>query len=239
MSKLFCTGDTHGSIDFQKLIDFQDKYGKELTKNDYVMIAGDFGVIWSDEEDAEEYFLLEWLDKASWTTLFIDGNHENHPRLATFPEVTICGGRAHKINESVYHIMRGEVIEIENLKLLCIGGADSHDKAWRTKNVDWWEEERITSEDIENARKNLERYNFNVDFVISHSLPQSMLRRMLPYLKPTRSSHLLDDIFWDVDIDKSWITGHYHEDFSHQEQEGNFRFIYKDIVMLYTRENIV
>ena len=237
MNKLFVSGDLHGSIDFQKLIDFNIKFGNELTIDDYVIIAGDFGVIWY-ERDEEEEKLLDMLDSFSWTTLFIDGNHENHVRLATFPEVVFKNARAHQISESVYHIMRGEVLEIADLKLLCIGGADSHDKAWRTKNVDWWEEERITPEDIENARKNLERYNFNVDFVISHSLPQSMLRRILPYMKPTRSSHLLDDIFWDVDIDKSWITGHYHEDFNHQEQEGNFRFIYKDIIMLYTKENI-
>lgn len=238
MSKLFCVGDTHGAIDFQKLIDFKDKFGSELTKNDYLMIAGDFGIIWEKEPDAEEIALLDWLDMAPWTTLFIDGNHENHPRLNSFPETVICGGRAHQISKTVYHIMRGEVIEIEDLTLLCMGGADSHDKQWRTPGESWWKEERITEADIQNARDNLERYNFCVDFVISHSLPQSIHRRIYPYMKPTRSCHLLDDIFWDVDINKSWISGHYHDDFTKQEQEGVFRLIYEDIIMLYTKENI-
>ena len=238
MSKVFCTGDIHGAIDFQKLIDFQEKFKDEIKKEDYLIIAGDFGIIWEKEPDAEEMALLDWLDMAPWTTLFIDGNHENHPRLNSFPETVICGARAHQISKTVYHIIRGEVLEIEDLTLLCIGGADSHDKQWRTPGESWWKEERITEADIQNARNNLNRYNFCVDFVISHSLPQSMHRRFYPYTKPTRSCHLLDDIFWDVDINKSWISGHYHDDFTKQEQEGVFRLIYEDIIMLYTKENI-
>lgn len=238
MSKAFCVGDLHGSIDFQKLIDFQEKFGNQITKEDYLIIAGDFGVIWEKEPDAEEKILLDWLDMAPWTTLFIDGNHENHPRLNSFPETAICGARAHQISKTVYHIIRGEVLEIEDLTILCIGGADSHDKQLRTEGESWWPEERITEEDIQNARDNLIKHNFEVDFVISHSLPQLMLSRFFPHMKPTHSTHLLDDVFLNLEIRKAWISGHYHEDMIRQEQGCTFRFIYEDVIMLYTKENI-
>ena len=236
MSKLFATGDTHGSIDFEKLVDFANQFGDQLTKEDYLMICGDFGVIWTDTQDPEEKFLLTWLDSCPWTTLFIDGNHENHPRLATFPEVEILGGRAHQISETVYHIMRGEIIEIENLKLLCIGGADSHDKHFRTEGESWWPQERITEEDVENARKNLARYDNTVDFVISHSLPRAIQFKIFPYMKPTRSSYMLEQMYYDIDINKAWLSGHYHEDMIRQEEGVGFRLIYEDIIMLFTEE---
>ena len=236
MSKVFVTGDTHGSYDFDKLVEFRDKFGDQLTKDDYVIVAGDFGVVWTNVTDEEEEFLIKWLDKSPWTTLFIDGNHENHPRLAEYPEVELLGGRAHQISKTVYHIMRGEVIEIEDLKILCMGGADSHDKPFRKEGESWWAQERITEEDIKNAKKNLSRYNFTVDFVISHSLPRIIQFKIFPYMKPNRSSYLLEEIYYNIDINQAWITGHYHEDEVKVEEGVCFRLIYDNIIMLYTKE---
>jgi predicted phosphohydrolase len=232
MSKVFVTGDTHGVYDFNKLIEFKENFKERITKEDYVIIAGDFGVVWTDEPDEEEKFTLAWLDDCPWTTLFIDGNHENHPRLNAFPEVRILGGRAHKISKKVYHIMRGEVINIDGLKILCMGGADSHDKHYRVNRKDWWAEERITEADVENARKNLARYNFTVDYVISHSLPRSIQFKLFPYMKPSRSCFLLEEIYSMLYIEEAWITGHYHEDMIKKEEGNYFRMIYQNIIML-------
>lgn len=233
MSKVFVTGDIHGAIDIEKLFEFDGRFGNQLTKEDYLIVAGDFGVIWTDEPDEEEELILKWLDKCPWTTLFIDGNHENHPRLATFPEVEILGGHAHQISKTVYHIMRGEVIEIEDLRILCMGGADSHDKKLRVDGKDWWAQERITEADVENARENLARYNFTVDYVISHSLPRIIQSRIFPYMKLNRSCFMLEEIYNNIDINKAWITGHYHEDMIRNEEGVYFRFIYDDIIGIY------
>lgn len=233
MNKVFVTGDTHGSYDFDKLIEFKDKFGEQLTKEDYVIIAGDFGVVWTDRPDEEEKLVLNWLDNCSWTTLFIDGNHENHIRLTTFPEVEILGGRAHRLNKSVFHIKRGEVIKINDLKILCMGGADSHDKKFRIDGKDWWSQERITEVDVENARKNLARYNFTIDYVIAHSVPRIIQFKIFPYMKPNRSCYLLEEIYNSIDINKAWVSGHYHEDILRNEEGTRFRLIYNDIIELY------
>lgn len=233
MNKVLVTGDTHGLIDIKKLVTFADVFGSDYTKEDYLIVAGDFGVIWTDEPDEEEELTLKWLDKCPWTTLFIDGNHENHPRLATFPEVEIFGGRAHQISETVYHIMRGEVIEIEDLKILCMGGADSHDKQFRIDGKDWWSQERITEADVENAEKNLARHDFTVDYVIAHSLPRIIQSRVFPYMRLNRSCFMLEQVYDKIDINKAWITGHYHEDMIRNEEGVYFRFIYDDIIEIY------
>lgn len=49
MSRIFITGDTHGSYDIQKLARKNFPEGKTLTKDDYVIICGDFGCVWGGE----------------------------------------------------------------------------------------------------------------------------------------------------------------------------------------------
>jgi hypothetical protein len=45
---------------------------------------------------------LKWLEKRSFSTLFVDGNHENFNLLTSYPIAKWCGGRVHKLNDSVY-----------------------------------------------------------------------------------------------------------------------------------------
>ena len=72
------TGDCHGNFTRFSSENFPE--GKELTKNDYIIILGDWGGIWSQTENKNENHWLKWLDEKPWTTLFIDGNHENYDR---------------------------------------------------------------------------------------------------------------------------------------------------------------
>ena len=80
---IYITGDTHG--DFQR---FGSKYfpqQKEMSRGDYVVIAGDFGGLW-DGSQKDQYW-LDWLNKKPFTTLFVDGNHENFDRLYNYPVI--------------------------------------------------------------------------------------------------------------------------------------------------------
>lgn len=67
---LFVTGDTHGQADFDKLARFA-RENKALTRDDYVVITGDFSAVWSaDTLDGE---LRPYLE-LPFTVLFADGN---------------------------------------------------------------------------------------------------------------------------------------------------------------------
>ena len=100
---IFITGDTHGDFTrFKKKIFYEQA---ELTKDDCVMIAGDFGGIW--DGSAEERHWLDWLEAKPFTTLFVSGNHENFDMLAEFPIEDWHGGRVQRVRPSVIHLMRG------------------------------------------------------------------------------------------------------------------------------------
>ena len=79
---IYACGDTHGSIHINKLNELKFPQQKNLTKDDYVIICGDFGLVWYD--NGEDYWWREWLSKKNFTTLFVDGNHENFELLYSF-----------------------------------------------------------------------------------------------------------------------------------------------------------
>ena len=77
---IYVTGDTHGRHDFGKLFDDSWPEGQTLTRDDYVVVCGDFGGVWYDIDLSDPSLLLLFWEAQPWTTLFLDGNHENHKR---------------------------------------------------------------------------------------------------------------------------------------------------------------
>ena len=123
---IYIAGDTHS--DFSRFTEENFPIQTEMTKNDYVIICGDFGGVWTfEKESSREKDALDWLDSKSFTTLFVDGNHENYTRLYNYPIEEWKGGKVHKIRDSVLHLMRGEIFDIDNKKIFAFGGAKSHD----------------------------------------------------------------------------------------------------------------
>ncbi len=206
---IYITGDTHIPVDIQKLSSKHFPQQKEMTKNDYVIICGDFGGVWDGSN--EEKYWIKWLKNKNFTTLFIDGNHENFDMLYSLPIVEFCGGSAHKVDSGIYHLMRGEVYTIDTKKIFVFGGADSHDKEYRTEGKNWWREEMPTEQEYNNAVNNLEKNNFNVDYVITHSAPTSVQN----IISPTYENNKLTDFFESIKNQlscKKWFFGHYHKD---------------------------
>ena len=93
---IYVTGDTHGSssgsyygVDgfMRRLNTMFFPKQRDLTKDDYVVICGDFGGVWSYKgETKEEKYSLDWLESKPFTTLFVPGNHENYDRLTGIPD---------------------------------------------------------------------------------------------------------------------------------------------------------
>lgn len=71
---IFVTGDTHGELKRLNTENFPEQ--KELCREDYVIICGDFGLVFAeDKESKTETWWLNWLEGKNFTTLFVDGNH--------------------------------------------------------------------------------------------------------------------------------------------------------------------
>ncbi len=101
--EIYITGDLHGDLRrFQPEI-FYEQVG--LTKEDIVLVCGDFGCVWhGDERDNES---LDWLEGRPFTTAFVTGNHENYDALRKYPLEEWRGGNVRRIRPSVILLERG------------------------------------------------------------------------------------------------------------------------------------
>ena len=157
MSRIIFTGDIHGSIEAKRLSFKNFPEGRNLTKDDYVIICGDFGCVW-DGSNCDKYW-LNWLEDRPFTTLFVDGNHENFNLLTNweYPVKEWNGGLIHPIRPSVLHLMRGQIFTIENKTFFTMGGATSVDKYHRKENISWWPQEIPSYEEMGRGVDNLEK----------------------------------------------------------------------------------
>lgn len=246
---IFVTGDTHGDW-MTRLNSHSFPEGVGLTNDDYVIICGDFG-LWHDTK--EERHNLIWLDNKPFTTLFVCGNHENYDRLYEYPVEKWCGGKIHKIRDSIFHLMRGQIFDIQGKRFFTFGGASSHDvqdgileqddprinewyrdygKMFRINHTSWWKEELPSEEEMTEGMMNLKQNGSQVDYIITHSPYTSALRQMdqgSGVYKTDILTDYLQEIKESVEY-KKWFFGHMHV--NQNFPEDNAIAIYEQIIRI-------
>lgn len=207
---IFVTGDTHIPYDIGKLSMKNFQQQKNLTRKDYVIILGDFGLYWKEDKTYKHW--REILTKKNFTILWLDGNHSNFDWIKTFPITEWNGGKVQQTEDNIIHLMRGQVYDIDGLKFFTCGGATSIDKENRIEGQSWWKEEDISYAECEEALDNLEKADAKVDYVLTHTCPQTLAELMFyvrPMIDPT--AKFLDDIAENLEY-KHWYFGHWHQD---------------------------
>ncbi|MCR5237802.1 MAG: metallophosphoesterase [Lachnospiraceae bacterium] len=215
-----------------------------MTKDDYVIICGDFGGVWdAGSESRNEKYWLDWFAERSYTLLFVDGNHENFDRLNAYPVKTWHGGKVHELRPNVMHLMRGQVFEIDGKKIFTFGGASSHDitggilepddpdfrkmkkmldkgyKPYRINHLTWWEQELANEEEMQEGRNNLRAHDYTVDYIVTHCCSTSTQAFLGGSLyKPDRETDYLEFIKNHTSY-KKWFFGHYHDNRNIFEKE--------------------
>ena len=218
---VYITGDTHGDIDYKKLLTLKEK---NLSYSDYLIICGDAGICWSPQTFQ---YHLDLYNDIGCTIIFVDGNHENFTMLDQCPLVEYQGALMHQIDKHIFHVLRGEIMTIDNKSFLCVGGAVSIDKMYRTPYVSWWPEEEITHHDVDNALCNLGKVNNKVDYVITHCCDTHTVVKAFGFRRDRCTDQLA---FVDkVAIYKHWFFGHYHLDRKINEKKT---CLYQEIVEL-------
>lgn len=218
---LYVCGDTHGDADIRKLTTKRFDH-RGMTRQDYVLICGDFGGVW-DLGSGDDY-IIRWFEGKPWTTLFVDGNHENHDVLDAMPVTEWMGGKIHRVSKHIIHLMRGQVYTLDGHTVFTMGGASSHDRQYRREGVNWWARELPAEAEFAEARENLASHGNRVDYVFTHAAPTPIHSQVY---EPDR----LTDFLGELEIDFGhWYFGHYHQD---AELDGKYSALFDRVVRLW------
>lgn len=204
---IYITGDTHR--EFYKLHDV------EKNKDNMLIILGDVGInYYLDERDKK---LKEQLNSYNIKLFCIQDNHEERPEnISTYKEIDMFGGKVFIEEEypNLIFAKNGELYDIDNKKVLVIGGAYSVDKNYRIiYGYPWFKDEQLNKEEMDNI---LNKYKGQyIDIVLSHTCPLKYEPTEV-FMKGIDQSHIdksmerfLDKVEHSINYDK-WYCGHYH-----------------------------
>lgn len=223
---IYVTGDTHANLDIGKLSSRRFKEQKEMSKDDYLIVCGDFGLVW--DGSAREMYWQDWLTGRNFTTLWIDGNHENFDILYEFPLTDKFGGKVREIAPDIYHLDRGQVLTIDGKKIFVMGGAKSHDREHRIEHISWWEQEMPNHQEMERAIEALDKNQWEVDYVLTHCAPRSVQLTLSDWYENDPLVSFLERVREDLKF-KHWYFGHYHLD---KRINDKFTVLYNKVIQI-------
>ena len=202
---LFLTGDTHG--DFRRFLPECFHEQEIMTKEDFLVVCGDLGGVWyGDCQDDEG---LDFLESRPFTTIFVAGNHENYDALRAYPLEDWRGGKIRRI-----------------LKFYTL---EARGTPFRINHRSWWKEELPSPEEYLEARRNLDKTGWGVDYIITHCAPTSIQNELLrERSKPDELTDFLEEVRQRCRF-RYHFFGHYHGDGIIQKR---FVMLYKQILRL-------
>ena len=247
--EVFITGDTHGN--FRRFLQ-EFFYEQEwLNKEDILLIAGDFGGVWyGDDRDSNG---LDFLEQRPFTTAFVSGNHENYDALRAYPPEEWHGGKVRRIRPSVLLLERGQVFELGGKRIFAMGGASGHDirdgilepddplflerfqtlnaqgAPFRVNHRSWWKEELPSEAEYREARTNLEKAGWAVDYIIPHCAPTIIQNALLrEFSTPDALTDSLEEVCRQCRF-KYHFFGHCHSNLVLQQK---YVLLYEQILRL-------
>lgn len=147
--------------------------------------------------------------------------------LNSYPTEIWNGGKVHKINDSLIHLMRGQIYTINGKKFFAMGGAESVDKMYRKEGKSWWAAEMPSMVEYNEALDNLEANGNEVDYILSHCAPSGVQDYLFPYYSHNEITNFLDTVRQTVKYKKHFM-GHYHID----KDMGKWEFLYDNVIEL-------
>lgn len=205
---VYVTGDMHGAVER-----LYDREWSKLKSGDTLIVLGDFGYLWSGDE--EERQIIEYLSKRKFTVAFLEGTHDNLDHINRCRTTYFKGGMVHRIKGNLLHLMRGQIFTIEGLKLFTFGGGESTDKDMRIEQGFWWREEMPSPTEMAQGAKRLDEEQCRVDYILTHEPPSLVKSAMLMRSGNGERVNKLNGYFEEVGRNcdfKHWYFGSLHED---------------------------
>ena len=228
---VFATGDCHGNFERFKPEYFPEQ--AQMTKEDVMICTGDFGGVWFG--DSRDDAALDWQESLPFTLAFVCGNHENYDALERYPMEEWRGGKVHRIRPHVLHLMRGQIFQIEGCSFFTMGGASSHDikdgilepnapnfeqrllilqkdprSRYRINHISWWAQELPSEAEYAEARNNLNKVGWAVDYIITHCAPTSIALAESRHNEADRLTDFLQEVREKAQY-HYWLFGHFHD----------------------------
>jgi len=229
---IYLTGDTHIPIDIHRLNVKQFWEQRDMTRDDYVIVLGDFGLLW--HRNREYLYWLTWLQQKPFTVLWLDGNHENHDWIQNLPVQTWHGGNVHFIADNIIHLMRGQIYDLQGKSFFVMGGAMSIDREFRAEGESWWESEVPSQKEGRQGLDAIQHYHNNgkhIDYVLTHTCPGSIIHPMFQmHSAGDPTTDLLDTVREYVEDEmEGWYFGHWHMN----KDMGKYHCLYNKIKKLF------
>jgi predicted phosphodiesterase len=164
LTKVITAGDWHGSTRWMRqVLTCAARDGYQV-----IVHVGDLKVLWYDEypdypeAGAFTAELAGLLEELGLVFIFIDGNHDAHPKLRALPLNTDGFG---VISDRLLYAPRGHRWQLGGVRFGALGGAYSIDRAWGTEGRDWFVDEVTVPEDVQALGEE------PLDVLITHDVP--------------------------------------------------------------------
>lgn len=211
--RILISGDTHCDINHLDLI----QEAVEENDCDKVFVLGDFGY-WP--KFSKGRYFIDAIADISVPVYFLAGNHDDHDTLdERFAEPKYNEERFIELSDNLYWAWDGHRWRWGSKVFLSLGGAYSIDRQHRTKFVDWFPQEVITSEALERSLK----ADKGVDIMLTHDAPakspvetalKQIQGRGYLFIEDSYKNRLLLQEVIDYHRPKRLFHGHWHVPYS-------------------------
>lgn len=214
---IYLISDPHGGEVMRGL----ERYLEVCTDSDLLIILGDLGIRFEDTEQNRQF--TEWFLSLDKHIAVVEGNHENHAFLNSFPSDTWCGGEVNRLSDTIVRLKRGNVYTVAGKTFFVMGGCKSSAK-WKEMGL-WFDGEEPTEEELSQAYKNLAEHNNAVDYVLTHKYVDYKGKEpdAFPRLSLEGLTKYIDEA---VDF-RHWYSGHWHHT---QYIDGRHTVVYDELL---------
>ncbi len=205
---VYITGDMHGELER-----LYDKEFRKLRRGDTLIVCGDFGYIFDGSKQEKQ--VIKFFAKRKFVTAFVDGTHDNLDKINRSRETVWKGGKVHRIQGNLLHLMRGQIFEIEGNRYFTFGGGESTDKDMRVQKGFWWRQEEPTPAEMADGARVLDEAGLKVDYIITHEPPSLVKSAILLRRGDNDSVNKLNGYLEEIGRSchyRHWFFGSLHED---------------------------
>ena len=213
---IYLISDLHGGESMKGL----EEYLRSAGENDLLIVLGDIGMCFEKTEENRRF--TEYFLSLKRPIAIVDGNHENHPYLRSFPVDTAFGAPVYRLSECIVYLQRGNIYQIEGKSFFVMGGCKSSEK-WEKLGL-LYPNEEPSEEEVALARKNLLLHQNRVDYILTHLYQKPKAHNQTPTPLEELTAYLDSQVSF-----QHWYSGHAHKFVKH---DGLHTVVYDEPVVV-------